>query len=244
MTTKHHRRLTLQDIFDVLHKRLPDLRERYGVRSLGVFGSYVRGEQRRDSDVDVLIEFDDDAKPGLFWFIDLQHELSDALGVKVDLVEKKGLKPYIGKRILEEVVYISETSGLDAAQIFKRKSVVLAERKREIRDYLQDILRNIENVRRFVEGVDYDTFASETQTTYAVLHALLIIGEAARKFPADTRRRYSQVPWRKIVGLRNIVAHEYFAVNLPTIWQIINEDLPLLRDTVELIWKEEENKSK
>ncbi len=84
---------------------LPELQARYGVRTLGVFGSYVRGEEKPTSDLDVLVEFDD--RPmGLFKFVELENYLSDTLGVRVDLVEKKGLKPRIGQRILAEVVAI------------------------------------------------------------------------------------------------------------------------------------------
>jgi len=87
-----------------LRAQLPELRQRYGVRTLGVFGSYVRGEQGRCSDLDLLVEFEQDAKPGLFGFLELQEELGDLLGVKVDLVMKSALKPGIGQRILVEVV--------------------------------------------------------------------------------------------------------------------------------------------
>ncbi|MGC9394706.1 MAG: nucleotidyltransferase family protein [Anaerolineae bacterium] len=84
---------------------LPDLRARYGVRSLGVFGSYVRGEQGPGSDLDLLVEFDD--RPlSLFDFVRLENEVSDALNLKVDLVEKRALKPYIGQHILAEVVAV------------------------------------------------------------------------------------------------------------------------------------------
>src|SRR5262249_32557442 len=76
----------------VLHRRLPKLREAYGVRSLWLFGSYVRGEARKRSDLDVLVEFDDHSTLSLFEFIGLENELSDWLGVQVDLVEKGGLK--------------------------------------------------------------------------------------------------------------------------------------------------------
>lgn len=86
----------------ILRRHLPMLRSRYRVRSLGVFGSFVRGEQRRGSDLDVLVDFN---RPlGLFKFIELEHEISRLLGVKVDLVMKDALKPTIGKRILDEVV--------------------------------------------------------------------------------------------------------------------------------------------
>jgi uncharacterized protein len=87
-----------------LHKA--ELKEKFRVKTIGVFGSYVRGEQKRGSDVDVLVEFEDDAEIGFFKFLDLEEFLSKKLGVKVDLVMKDALKPYIGKRILEEVVMV------------------------------------------------------------------------------------------------------------------------------------------
>ena len=90
-------------LLPMLRQRLPELHERYGVRALWLFGSYVRGEQRRRSDLDVLVEFDD--RPlSLLQFIALQHYLSDLLQVKVDLVEKETLKPAIGRHILSEAI--------------------------------------------------------------------------------------------------------------------------------------------
>lgn len=85
----------------ILRQHLPELKERYSVNYLGVFGSYIRGEQTEDSDLDVLVQFD--KKPGLFKYIELEDHLSELLGVKVDLVMKSALKPNIGKRILSEV---------------------------------------------------------------------------------------------------------------------------------------------
>jgi len=85
-----------------LRRHLPQLRERYGVKSLWVFGSYVRGEQERNSDLDILVEFE--KAPSLFQFIRLEDELRNLLGVEVDLVMKSALKPRIGERILSEVV--------------------------------------------------------------------------------------------------------------------------------------------
>ncbi|NJN86334.1 MAG: nucleotidyltransferase family protein [Leptolyngbyaceae cyanobacterium SL_7_1] len=94
---------SLEAITQTLKSVLPELRDRYGVLSLGVFGSYVRGEQTPDSDLDLLVEFDH--RPlTLLQFIALEYELSDRLQIRVDLVEKKVLKPTIGKRILQEVV--------------------------------------------------------------------------------------------------------------------------------------------
>lgn len=93
---------TVGKILKILRADLPELRQRYGIKALGIFGSYLRGEQRRDSDVDLLVEFDDRSLT-LLQFIALENELTDRLGVKVDLVEKQMLKPKIGHQILQEV---------------------------------------------------------------------------------------------------------------------------------------------
>ncbi|OWY66576.1 DNA polymerase beta [cyanobacterium TDX16] len=95
---------TLEEIKQWLVQNKSLLQERYKVRELGVFGSYVRQEQTETSDVDVLVEFSE--TPSLLKFVNLENYLSDNLGVKVDLVHKAGLKPRLGERILAEVVYL------------------------------------------------------------------------------------------------------------------------------------------
>lgn len=93
--------LTLDEIKAILAEHLPDLRRRYHVKSLGVFGSYVRGEQSADSDVDLLVEFAD-PQLTLLDFVDLKNRLSDLLGVSVDLVERETLKPSLAEHILSD----------------------------------------------------------------------------------------------------------------------------------------------
>jgi uncharacterized protein len=84
----------------------PTITEQYGVESIGVFGSYVKGEQTPKSDIDILVTFKEDFSIGLFKFMELEEFLANNLGSKVDLVSKNALKPHIGKRILEEVVTV------------------------------------------------------------------------------------------------------------------------------------------
>ena len=96
--------LTLAEINKVIKKNRLELEEKYKVKEIGVFGSYVRGEQKKRSDIDILVEFKEPI--GLFIFMDLEEFLKNLLGVKVDLVSKKALKPIIGKYILKETVYI------------------------------------------------------------------------------------------------------------------------------------------
>jgi uncharacterized protein len=95
---------TLKEIQTTIESVKPVLRERFKVKTIGVFGSYVRGEQKQQSDIDVLVEFEEPI--GLFEFMNLEFYLSDLLDTKVDLVSKKALKPYIGKRILEEAIIV------------------------------------------------------------------------------------------------------------------------------------------
>ena len=94
----------IEEIKSILENHKQDISGKYKVAEIGIFGSYVKGEQKDTSDVDVLVEFKESI--GLLKFIEMENYLTDLLGVKVDLVMKSSLKPRIGKRILEEVVYL------------------------------------------------------------------------------------------------------------------------------------------
>jgi len=97
---------TVEEIKRKLIKIKPILEEKYKVKEIGIFGSYLKGDQRKKSDCDILIDFEEDAEIGLIEFIKIENLLSDTLGIKIDLVMKKALKPHIGKIILKEVVYL------------------------------------------------------------------------------------------------------------------------------------------
>jgi uncharacterized protein len=97
---------TLTEIREILSQCKPIVQEKFKVRELGIFGSYLRQEQTEESDIDVLVEFEPGFRFGLITFCELEDYLSEMLGVKVDLVMKQGLKPRIGKRILSEVIYL------------------------------------------------------------------------------------------------------------------------------------------
>ena len=95
---------SLNEIKRILEAQKDDLATKYGVTVIGVFGSYVRGEQRHDSDVDILVELERPPRISLIGLVELEHYLSDALGANVDIAIKKNLRRRIGKRILSEVV--------------------------------------------------------------------------------------------------------------------------------------------
>ena len=92
----------LEKVKKILKEHKKELEEKYHVKSMAIFGSYVRGTQTKESDIDILVEFQ---KPiTLIQFIKLENYLSELLGLKVDLVMKKSLKPYIKKQVLKEAV--------------------------------------------------------------------------------------------------------------------------------------------
>jgi uncharacterized protein len=93
-----------REIIDIIKSNKSELAARYGVRDLGLFGSYARGEERDSSDIDILVSFSRDVD--LFEFIDLREYLEAKLRARIDLVMASALKPAIGKRILEEVQYV------------------------------------------------------------------------------------------------------------------------------------------
>ena len=95
---------SLDDIIQKIQQHRADLESRFGVGEIGVFGSYVKGEQGENSDVDILVEFKQPV--GFFKFLELEEYLEALLGLKVDLVTKKALKPIIGRYILEELVTV------------------------------------------------------------------------------------------------------------------------------------------
>lgn len=94
----------LERIKRILKEHEKELKEKYGVKTIGIFGSYVREEQKKQSDLDILVEFE---KPvDFFEFLELEEYPEKLLNVKVDLVLKRALKPRIAKSVLKEVVYV------------------------------------------------------------------------------------------------------------------------------------------
>lgn len=93
-----------KEIIKIIRNSKPEMESQYGVRRIGLFGSYVRESQSKKSDIDILVGFNRDID--LFDFLDLREYLENRLHIKVDLVMESALKPAIGKRILSEVEYV------------------------------------------------------------------------------------------------------------------------------------------
>lgn len=97
---------SIEEIRKKLIRNKKKIKEKYKIKEIGIFGSYVRGEQKKNSDLDILVEFEKDTKIGLLRFLNIENHIGNLLGIKVDLVEKSVLKPRIGEYILKEVIYL------------------------------------------------------------------------------------------------------------------------------------------
>lgn len=106
---------------------------------------------------------------------------------------------------------------------------------RNLRLYLSDILTSIGKIERYTAGMSYEQLIADELTFDAVVHNLQIIGEAVKNIPPEIRARYPQVEWRKISGLRDIIAHAYFTIDDQIVWDIIQNKLSDLHNNIEQI---------
>lgn len=105
--------------------------------------------------------------------------------------------------------------------------------KRSPHLFIQDMIEAIEKIERYTESIrDPEEFKGKDIVVDAVLRNLEIIGEAAANIPKEIRSKYPEIPWNRVVGLRNVVIHGYFVVDLDIIWVIIKEQLPDLKDVL------------
>jgi uncharacterized protein with HEPN domain len=91
---------------------------------------------------------------------------------------------------------------------------------------LNDILESINRIDNYTRGVDYDSFSRNQMLIDAVIRNLEVIGEASGNVPEEVRERHNEIPWRKMIGLRNILIHEYFGVDESIVWEVIKTNLP------------------
>lgn len=112
---------------------------------------------------------------------------------------------------------------------------------RDYRQWLEDIAESCAKILRFTSGMSHDEFVEDEKTYDAVVRNLEIIGEAAKNLPDDIRLKYPGIEWRKIAGLRDVIAHEYFGIDNDILWDIIQNKVESLQQDVRGVM-EAENK--
>lgn len=107
---------------------------------------------------------------------------------------------------------------------------------RDIKDYLKDIIDNMNYAVVFLQDISYEGFSESIQKQYEVNYALLIIGEATKKIPGDLRSQHPEIPWQEIAGIRDKIAHDYFGIDTEKIWKTVKEDIPAIKPLIEKIF--------
>lgn len=103
---------------------------------------------------------------------------------------------------------------------------------RDLKVYLEDIAEAIKRIEQYTDGVTLEQISTDTMRLDAVIRNIQLVGEATKEIPDDTREKYPAIKWKNIVGLRNLVVHEYFRVNPEIIWNTIQEHLPNLKAVI------------
>jgi len=104
--------------------------------------------------------------------------------------------------------------------------------KRDHRLFLADMLEAIEKIERYTHGLSREDLWQDDLVADAVVRNLEVIGEAARHVPETLRAAHPEIDWRRVVGLRNVVVHEYFAIDLDVVWVVVEKHLPKLKQVV------------
>ena len=196
-------------VLSVLEAHRPELERRFGVVSLDLFGSFARGQAREDSDIDLLVRFEEPAS--LSCEMEMQDYLEGLFGRPVDLARTERLRP-------EYRPYVE-------------KDIAMDESDRPVRDWripVQDMIRFGERVVSQTAGMDYGQFVEDAVVYDMAQFNILRIGEAANRIPQEIRNAHPEIDWQGIRGARNLIAHEYDRVDETAVWNIVRAHIPAL----------------
>ena len=210
-------------------KEILRLATKHGATNVRVFGSVARGEAGPDSDVDLLVDLGPKLSP---WFPGgLLHDLEDLLGCPVDVVTEQALHWYIRDQVLKEAVPLAyPRPDIERGGAFVNRDIF----------YLVHIGECIERVERFVsDGEEF--FMDSDLIQDAVIRNLQLIGQSSLNLRAETRAAHPEINWSSIIGLRNILVHQYTGIKLDKVWKIIEKELPDFKQSIESMLRDSQD---
>ncbi len=110
--------------------------------------------------------------------------------------------------------------------------------------FVEDILISMQKIQRFIAEVEFETFVKDEMLIDALVRNFEIIGEASKTIPEDIRQQWPDIPWHRMIGLRNVVIHRYFEVDVDELWRIAHENVPEVLPKIEAMLKAMEEKEK
>lgn len=113
--------------------------------------------------------------------------------------------------------------------------------KREIGDYVEDIIDAMDKAMEFVKEMSYDEFIRDDKSSFAAVRAIEIMGEAVKNIPQGVKKKRLSIPWREMAGMRDKIIHEYFGIDSKIVWETVKERIPKIRPLFEEMLKDIED---
>jgi uncharacterized protein with HEPN domain/predicted nucleotidyltransferase len=219
--------MTRDEIIARLKELEPALRAR-GITRLQMFGSRARGDNREDSDVDLLVRYKRPENESGFDFFGIGADLTEELGIETQITtDDPAAKPRFFREIEKDLIDIFPASGRSNRP---REPGMAAQRRTALR--LNDVLEAITDIRSTLNGESFDSFRENRLKMAAVNHFLLIISEASRNLPSALKSGSAEVPLKKVAGIGNILRHGYFLVDVEVVWDIYAHHLDTLEAAI------------
>ena len=190
-----------------------------GVARVQVFGSVARGEAGEASDVDVLVEFAGPA--GLLSQVRAVWLFERLLGRRTDVVTGAALKAPMRRAVLEDAVDVFSPAFPALAPTVRPSSKRWQWR-------VQELIAVLERLAHLTAGLDFARFSAEQTVQEAALLNLLRLGEGTKFVPQEVQDAHPEVPWAELRGMRNLIAHDYFGLDLSLVWHSLTLELPPL----------------
>jgi len=214
-------------ILAVLRERADEIRAR-GVVRLALFGSVARGEARPDSDIDILVDYDEGCRLSLTDISGLQAFLADLLGRDVEVADRRHLKPFVEDNILAEAIEVFPRFGHRMALPEGAPPL-----RRSPRQPLQDMLDALSAIKDHVAGSTFERFRQDHLLRAAVEHEIATAAEASRRLPAGLTARHPRVAWEELRAIGDALRRDYYEDHAEAVWTIATLHLAPLKRAVQ-----------